>query len=286
MTIPGTTRHVVDLGHTKLSYQKIGTGPNLLFVHGWPLNGNTWRNVIPHLDGYTRYVLDLAGTGQSKATDQSPYTVRGHAESVVEFIDQLGFEDVALVGQDSGGMVCRFAAEQRPNVVSALSLAGTEIPGVHGPLVQFFKKMAQLPGAKAMFKRNMSNRFLARSPMIFGGTVHDKSLLDGEMRSNLLDPILNDPDAMTALTKMIRNFSFADIDALEEVHAKLAMPVLLVWGEDDPFFPVEQARAMTDQFAGPTEFVTIPKAKLFVHEEYPKQFADLTKGFLASAVAA
>lgn len=284
MNIPGCTRHIADLGHTRVSYQQTGNGPNLLFVHGWPLNGNTWRNVVPFLPGFTSYVMDLPGTGMSKATDESPYTVRGHADAVVQLIDHLGFDDVVLVGQDSGGMICRFAAEQRPNIVSAMSLAGTEIPGVHAPLVRLFKVLAKLPGAKAMFKLNMSNRFLAKTPLILGGTVYDKSLLDGEVRTNLLDPILADRDALAALTKMIRHFSFDDIDALEEVHAKLTMPVLLVAGEEDPFFPVDKARAMADQFGGPTQFVSIPKAKLLLHEEHPRRFAELTSTFLESTL--
>lgn len=282
MSIDGATRHSLDLGHTNLSYQKMGSGPDMVFIHGWPLNGDTWRNVVPHLDGFTRYVIDLPGTGHSKATDDSPYTVRGYADTIVQFLDALAFDSVVLVAQDSGGMMARFAAEQRPDVVTALSMAGTEIPGVHAPLVTMFKSLAKLPKAKTTFKMNMSNRVLARTPLILGGTVHDKSLLDGELRTGLLDPILADDDALEWVVKMIKHFDFDDIDALAEVHPKLTMPVLLVFGEDCGFFPVEKARAMADQFGGPTEFVSVPNAKLLVHEEYPKRFAELTASFLAA----
>lgn len=280
MSIDGATRHFVDLGHTNLSYQKLGAGPDVVFIHGWPLNGDTWRNVVPHLDGFTRWVIDLPGTGHSKATDASPYTVRAYADAVVAFIDALGFDDVVLVAQDSGGMMARFAAEQRPQVVSALSLAGTEIPGVHAPLVTLFKFLAKLPGGKSMFKLTMSNRFLARTPLILGGTVFDRSLLDGDLRTKLLDPILADDDALKWVVKMIKHFSFADIDVLADVHPNLTMPVLLAYGEDDGFFPVEKARAMADQFGGPTEFVSIPNCKLLLHEEHPQRFAELTSTFL------
>ncbi len=280
--IPGTTRHDIDVGHSTMSYQKVGTGPTLLFVHGWPLNGNTWRHVVPYLDGYTCYIVDLPGTGQSKATSASPITVRGHADAVVAMIDGLGLDQVTLVGQDSGGMVCRFAADQRPHAVTSLSMCGTEIPGLHTPLIRLLTATAKLPFAASMFKAIMSSRVLARSPLAFGGTVYDKSLLDGEMRDNLLGPIVQDDDAIAGLTAMIRDFTGKDVDALEDVHGRLTMPVLLVWGEDDPFFPVEKARAMTSQFAGPTEFEVIAKCKLLVHEEYPQRFAELTAAFLAN----
>jgi pimeloyl-ACP methyl ester carboxylesterase len=285
LDIPGCERREIDLGSGTVSYQIVGTGPNMLFVHGWPLNGNTWRNVVPHLQGYTRYVIDLPGTGQSKVATSTPLNVSGFADTIVALLDQLDLDDVTLVGQDSGGMVCRFAAEQRPDRIRALALCGTEIPGVHAPLVRLFKLLSKMPGASALFKMNMSNRFLARSPLILGGTVYDESLLDGEMRTNLLDPILADKDAVAALTKVIRGFSLDDIDALEDVHPNLSMPVLLVWGEDDPFFPVEKARAMVEQFAGPTDFVAIPKGKLFVHEEHPEQLAGLIADFLRATVS-
>lgn len=284
MDITDSTRQFVDIGHTNVSYQKLGAGPNLLFVHGWPLNGNTWRNVVPHLDGYTRYVLDLPGSGESKATEKTPLTVRGHVDSVIRFIDRVGLDEVVLVGQDSGGMICRFVAEQRPEVVVALSLCSTEIPHVHPPLVKIFKGLAHLPGAKAMFKLSMGNNVLARTPLVLGGTVFDKSLLDGEFRTNVLDPILADDDAMDAAVKVIHDFSLDDIDALADVHQKLTMPTLLVFGEDDPFFPVDDARAMVSQFGGPTEFVAIADCKLFLHEEYPQRFAELTRSFLQSSV--
>ena len=140
--------HTIDVGHTQLSYQKMGTGPNLLFIHGWPLNANTWRNVVSHLEGFTRFVIDLPGAGQSKATSETPLTVRGHADTVVRLIDQLGLDEVVLVAQDSGGMIARFAAAERPGAVRALSLVGTEVPGVHTPLVRLFKALAHLPGAR------------------------------------------------------------------------------------------------------------------------------------------
>lgn len=280
MTSSSADRSTIDIGHAVLSYRKIGSGPNLLFVHGWPLHGATWRNVVSRLDGFTRYVIDLPGFGESVATADTALDVRAHADTVVSVIDSLGLDQVVLVGQDSGGMVCRFAAEQRPDSVKALVLAGTEIPGVHAPLVRLFQLLARMPGAKAMFKLNMSNRFLARTPLILGGTVYDKSLLDGEFRTEVLDPLLQSPHAMQSMVRMIREFSLDDIDALAEVHPKLTMPTLLMFGEDDRFFPVDKARPMAEQFGGPTEFHAFTKCKLFLHEEHPERFAELTRGFM------
>jgi pimeloyl-ACP methyl ester carboxylesterase len=63
------------------------------------------------------------------------------------------------------------------------------------------------------------------------------------------------------------------------------MPVQMIWGTDDPFFPLPKARAMTKQFAGRVELVEIPGAKLFAHEDHPEEFADHAVRFLRRALS-
>lgn len=77
----------------------------------------------------------------------------------------------------------------------------------------------------------------------------------------------------------MQSFSFDAVDELADIHARLTAPTLM-WGADDPSFPVEHARAMTAQFAGPTRFAVIEDAKLLVHEESAERFARLTKSSL------
>ena len=51
------------------------------------------------------------------------------------------------------------------------------------------------------------------------------------------------------------------------------MPVQLVWGEGDPFFPLAWAREMVDTFADARLHV-VAEAKLFAHEERPAEVAE------------
>ena len=37
----------VDLGHSKVAYYRFGSGPDLVFVHGWPLHAATFRKIVP-----------------------------------------------------------------------------------------------------------------------------------------------------------------------------------------------------------------------------------------------
>ena len=39
----------IDLGYCKLPHWKVGTGPDVVLGHGWPVDSRTWRHVLPRL---------------------------------------------------------------------------------------------------------------------------------------------------------------------------------------------------------------------------------------------
>ena len=65
-------------------------------------------------------------------------------------------------------------------------------------------------------------------------------------------------------------------DGLAQTHAQITAPVTLIWGVDDPWFPLEHARKMLGQFRGGAELHELP-GKLFVHEERPAEWAAITR---------
>jgi haloalkane dehalogenase len=69
------------------------------------------------------------------------------------------------------------------------------------------------------------------------------------------------------------------VDALEQAHSRITMPVQLIWGADDPTFPVEYARRMVKQLPD-ARLVEIPGARLLVHEEKPADVARAALDFL------
>jgi pimeloyl-ACP methyl ester carboxylesterase len=270
----------IDIGHTKVAYRCTGDGPDLVFVHGWPLHGDTWRNVVSELPGFTCHLIDLPGAGSSLATASTPLTLQGHADSLGSVLDQLDLGRYAVVGHDSGGMFARLAAQKRTESVAALVLSGTEIPGHRSWQVALYALMAKLPGSGNVLKMLVSNDVLARSPLVLGGCFSDTDLINGEFGEIIAD-LFADEAVMDSQMTLIKNFDHAVVDSLAEAHTQLTMPSLLIWGADDAFFPVDKARDMASQFAGDTRFETVANAKLFVHEERPAKFASLTRDFLS-----
>ena len=70
------------------------------------------------------------------------------------------------------------------------------------------------------------------------------------------------------------------IDELATVHAAIDAPTLLLWGKDDPWFPLAHAEPMAEQFGGPVELQPMD-GKLFVHEEHAEAWAQAASAFLA-----
>lgn len=207
-------------------------------------------------------------------------------DAIVSAVDVLGLDRFALVGNDSGRMIARFAAERLGNRVTALVLTGTEIPDHHPAQIDRLKFAARLPGSKAVTKALINNRRAARSNNLLGGCFWNRDLIEGDFRTEVLDQTFTNDAVLSRQLELLARYTTDVVDKLRATHANLDCPALLIWGERDPFFPVANAREMCNQFGGPTEFVAIPNARLLVHEEYPEEFARLTAVFLADVPAA
>jgi pimeloyl-ACP methyl ester carboxylesterase len=93
-----------------------GEGSPLLLLHGWPQHWWIWRKVIPALAGEHRLICpDLRGFGWSEAPP-GPYEIQEFADDMVALLDELGLDQVDLIGHDWGGytgfLLCLGAPER------------------------------------------------------------------------------------------------------------------------------------------------------------------------------
>src|SRR5262245_45721707 len=57
----------IAVGHGRLASWRFGRGPDVVFVHGWPLHSATFRRLVPELArSFTLHLLDLPGTAHSE----------------------------------------------------------------------------------------------------------------------------------------------------------------------------------------------------------------------------
>lgn len=273
---------MIDVGDHQVAHRKLGSGPDLLFLHGWPLHGGTWRNIVPRLAAdYTCHVIDLPGTGDTRSAPGSRLALDANLDTVLAVIDQLRLEQYGLIGNDSGGLLAREIAAERVSQVNALVVTGSEIPGHVPAQIVRLKQLVRLPGITPLVSFTLRNRWLRRGPVGLGDCFADMKASDGDFAEAMLDP-LADLKAMDDQLELLRTFDPGHVDVLFDLHPIITAPTLMIWGESDPYFPVKKARAMAEQFGGSVQLEVIPNAKLLVHEEHPEKFATLTAEFLAS----
>jgi pimeloyl-ACP methyl ester carboxylesterase len=109
----------------RLAYDRTGTGPAVVLLHGWPSDRTEYRDVARLLPGADVVVPDLRGFGTSDKHPGDPtalYSADAQARSVIGLIGELGLGRVVLGGHDIGSRIAQAVARQRPDLVRALVL--------------------------------------------------------------------------------------------------------------------------------------------------------------------
>jgi pimeloyl-ACP methyl ester carboxylesterase len=265
----------LDVGAGEAAYRVVGTGPDVLFVHGWPVSSATFRLLLPHLvDHVTCHLIDLPSAGSSRFDADTPMSISQHNETIRRVVDLLGLDEVAVVGHDSGGLMARHAMVGDPRL-RAMGLINTE-PSDPGWRFKSFIAARHLPGLSAGLGWVAGKPRLVRSKAVFGDAFADRSLLGGEFAEFFLAPLHESRLHRDAAVRLLRSFDMEHVTDLPGVHRRLDVPVQLVWGEQDPFFPVARAKAMVAEFPD-ARIEVIEGAGLFSHEERP---ADVARALL------
>ncbi|MEZ5279220.1 MAG: alpha/beta hydrolase [Acidimicrobiales bacterium] len=277
----GAPHQMIDVGEGRVAHRKVGTGPDVLFVHGWPVSGATFRTLLPHLvEHVTCHLIDLPGAGSSEFGPDTVITVEQHFQSIRRVVDALGADEIAVVGHDSGGLMARHALAGDSRV-RAMALINTETSGAISFRFRSFIASRHVPGFGRVLGWLAGKPSLRRNRFVLGDAFADSSLLDGEFDEFFLRPLHEEPARLAAAMKLLDSFEMRHVKELADVHGRINVPVKMVWGDKDPFFPLRHAQAMVGTFSNATLDV-IEGAGLFSHEERPDRVAKSLLEVIAS----
>jgi pimeloyl-ACP methyl ester carboxylesterase len=99
----GTMEEV--LGRRLYVQRRPGSGPLLVFLHGFPSSSYDWRAVLELLDGPRVLLLDFLGFGLSEKPREHHYSLSWQADAVEELVGREGEEPVFIVAHDMGTSV-------------------------------------------------------------------------------------------------------------------------------------------------------------------------------------
>jgi epoxide hydrolase 4 len=119
-----------DSDGVKIHYAAAGSGPLVVFIHGFPDFWYSWRHQIEGLRGdYRVAAMDLRGYNLSdQPTRQEEYDIQRLVGDVAAVIRAEGQERAVVVGHDWGGMIAWQTAFRRPDLVEKLVIVNLPHP--------------------------------------------------------------------------------------------------------------------------------------------------------------
>jgi pimeloyl-ACP methyl ester carboxylesterase len=272
--------HNVEIDGLPIRYLAAGEGTPLILLHGVGDNALDWRWVMPTLARAHRvYAPDLPGSGGSAKPSVERYSPAFFGDFVGAFLDALGLDRAAVVGNSAGGLAgLRFALTE-PARVAALGLVDSA--GL-GRRVNPALRSLSLPGygrlAVAWGKRRpgAAQRALARAALIFSRPWRTPcGWLKEQYRLARLPGFLEAQLATLRSQVGLRGQREVLLDRLPD----LEPPTLVVWGERDRVLPPSQAHeAIARLRNGSLELV--PDCGHLPQVEHPERFASTLARFL------
>lgn len=210
--LPAVGDQIIDINGIRLHYRDVGAGPALLLIHGFTWTGEWWDPLLPALARDHRViVVDLPGHGRS-TSHQGAWSYRQVASDMYALLDRLGVQRVQAIGHSAGGNTLVHMATQQPARVEAMVL----IAGGHRLLSSARKYVRDTSAYEGLSDAQRAARLRVQP----GGEAQIRSLL------NALRGLADDYDDM----------SFTP-ERLSQICAR----ALLVWGDHDPYYPIEVA---------------------------------------------
>ncbi|MFT3863491.1 MAG: alpha/beta hydrolase [Solirubrobacterales bacterium] len=258
----------------------MGTGPPIVFVHGYLVDGRLWDGVATALADHHRCVLPDLPFGAHRVAMPPDATLDppGLAKIVDDLIAALDLEDVTLVGNDSGGAISQVLVSRHPARVTRLALTNCDTHENFPPGI--FKAMppiAKLPGGM----RAMSLPLRIPAVQRRGFAPFSKRGVPAELVAEWTGAALSDPALMRDLAKIT-----AGLDKRHTIAAAAALrgtrfPLLLAWAPGDRFFPIANAERLATEVGG-AKLVEIPDSATFVPLDQPQVLADHLADFARS----
>lgn len=242
---------------------------NLIFLHGFPLNGNSWKPQKEYFQkDWSIFAPDLRGHGLGASGEGSgPWLIAHFSDDLKKFMDDHQMEEAHLVGLSMGGYVALDFISRYPRRIKKLILCDTQAGAdtneakekryldieklLHGSLSSFaqgFLKKVLSPNTE---KEN-PGLFRELEEMILGNRKEKLAMVLGALASR------KDSTAMLS---------------------SISIPTLVIVGSEDKVTPPEVNQKMAHGILG-SQYQVIQGAGHFANLERPQQFNSVLGTFL------
>lgn len=272
------SEHTVTVDNNAIFYLESGNRSPLLLLHGIGHSSTAWLRSIPELAVYHRVLaLDFPGFGRSPAAASGSYDPAYFAEIITAFIDELKLDRVDAVGSSLGGLALMLAALERPRafqkivLVDPVGFTSSPRPPLESALLALIQLWLMLPRSNGVIRGGYAAAFF------------DPEKLDEPTVGEILQRAAS-PTAMLAARRTLHGI-FQYSRRLDHLHSRLAslpVPVLLIWGKNDPVLPAADA-AIAARVLPSVQVEILERCGHLPHIELPAEFCALALRFLGQA---
>ncbi len=243
----------------RVAYEVFGDGPPVVLVHGTPFSSYVWRKIAPELaKSYKVYVFDLLGYGDSSKREGQDVSLASQGKLLAHLLDHWQLESPMIVGHDFGGATtlrahvlerCDFS---RIALVDAVSVAPWGSP--------FYQLVKDYPGVFRQIPGYMHQAMLA-------AYIRDATYrpMGDEELAPYIEPWLGE-EGQAAFYRQIEQNDQRYTDEAEPFYRQIERPVLILWGEEDRWIPVEIGEKLHSAIPG-SRFETIPECAHLAQED-------------------
>lgn len=274
----------------RFHFARMGKGPPLLLVHGWPEFWLTWRHNLPDLsEKFDVVAPDLRGFGGSRSLDRLPgaaLTPQQISDDLAAFMDALSIEQAGFVSHDVGAQGVQAFARNHPDRVTAMYFFNCPHPGIGRRWADadrlpetWYQYFNQLPLAAELVGHNRETCRLYIGH-ILSHWSHDPHTFDADL-DHWVDNFMQ-PAALEGGFAWYKGVDAARRDLIRNGPPKL--PVIphrtrVLWGEFDPILPTEWMDTLPSIFSD-LDAEICRSTGHFVHYEAPKTVnADIIRFF-------
>ena len=261
------TTKVIPIRAGHLAIRTAGEGPLILLLHGIPGSSAVWERVQIGLaeHGFRSWAPDLLGFGDSsRPTDPEALWLESQAQAVAEALVSADASPVVVLAHDYGVPVSITLAQRAPDRVPARVLAAgnvfTDTP-IPVPL-----RVLEVSGIGRAFARvALSGPALGMMLRQGSGTprpAFDRGAYLGDRRQQ---------QAIREIFTMALRDLEVRYAPVERMLPQLYIPTTVLWGDRDPFFPVQEAERVVAAIPGAT-LELLKGAGHFLPAERPDAF--------------
>lgn len=262
----------LPLNEMNIHYREEGEGEVIVLLHGTASSLHTWDKWTEALKKNYRVVrVDLPGFGLTGPHPNDLYEVDNDIQFINAFMQKLGYKTFHLVGSSLGGRIAWEYSLEHPKQVSSITLINAlGYPQESWPPAI---EMAQWPIMDTLVA-NLSPRFMFSVGL--KEIYFDEEMVDDQLIDRYYE-LAHYPGNMDAFPKRVK----AKLDTESSIIKNVSVPALILWGEEDLFFPVSRAFDFGKDITHAT-VQTYPNVGHLPMEEVPSKSVNDFKMFLNS----